>query len=387
METILADRRVWTRIQDCKIGPSGPCLNVIGLYLSETKLRASRVQWQCKTEQAGSWTAKAVPLSFAGRFDFPLKWQGVSGLFVPLPRMDFLCAENLTVRQAFSSCILQALQTIFRTTYNDLQRTFPTLIALHLPERSSWRKYDEDFIKLLRGILELQFPAEFERIMRESTGVESFKIGRITAAFASLSRLFSSEDGRNLTVRIDNTWTEFILRDAQHKVLQQGSAAIAIPENYELAQTPIAIRLNDFLNDSTAVWHEAHFSSWLESFDFVCREFQRIGWAKADRAAIISPWEKRPEVEAVLRRCGLLDDLSPPCAFPHPENALAVFAGREILDRLSSAAATAEKSPQNQLSATPDIPRKSDPFADIFSESATPFSEKLEPKSFNPFDF
>lgn len=370
----------WIDSSEIRIKSSGPCLQILGLFLSETGIRASRAaNWHL--DKSNHWTAGAIPLTFMGEPIYFMEWQGIQNLFVPMARMDFHCAENLTYREAFSACISHAIQLLFQTRSNDLQTDWPILIMISFPERTRWQPYRADFEKLFLEI----FHDSFQMILRQRN---LNLMPRFMLELTALSHACSCNimPCYYLTIHAEPDWTEIILRDKQQRLIQQRSVALAMPENQDLIKTPIQIRLNDYIHDSTEIWQEAYFTSWLDAFQKICRDFFQDlkDELKPDFISIIAPWDTSHVIGNFCLQNHWIaknQDIN----YPNPDEILVLFAVNAMMDRLAKNLYDRDNKIDHKI-----IKPRQDPFADIFLESnLESFQKETQSKSIsiNPFDF
>ena len=320
MDTMLLKDQNWDQI--CRRSGSGPP-QVISLYLGDDELSAAGL-----TLGADGRLAQPKPFSFNGTKTLPLAWRGVGDIFVSPARMGFRCAPDLTYREALIGCLTDAAERLFCTSSNALDRKRSTLVVAQCPEYTFWEKYQADYLELIHGVF---------------ADLPLASVGLVALSWACAP---AHPEGPYLVVQIGKHWTQFSVRAPKGELLRHTSAALALPEASKYDK-PLVMRMNDYVNGSTAVWHEVRTQSWLNAFAGVCHDLWCSRWPIAEQALVLCAPDLFPRVRPILEDGGLLIGSCAPMS-TEPACILAGAVGRNLRGTLPQVGRPQTKGSRNR---------------------------------------
>ncbi len=181
-------------------------------------------------------------------------WKGIDGFYVPTSQMIFQCREGVTYGDVCSR--------YFSNVAVQMRKKLPEgvlIAAISIPERQIWSQSKQAYIDLLE----------------QAFGRECKDIFPVLVSLPQACALQNYNSRKVLFLSIERDWTEFYVFDKQESAYKT-AAAFGYIEGQRL-DSPMAVRLNDYQNNSTAWWKGRTFDSWSHGFreiwESVCSEY------------------------------------------------------------------------------------------------------------------
>lgn len=261
--------------------------NIISFYAADNQISAAKVLW--KAEKSGTAAGfNIVPISFKNNVSFPLTWAGRDEILVPPAQLDFHCSPTVSYRQALCNRMMEAADIIFKEKQKEALLSEPYLLLFAFPERQQWEEGGKHLVELLQEVFS---PFCLCRV--------------IVVKYSQGAALKMPAVQTLLSVRTGESWTEMAVRLPDGQTVHESAAALKMPENKDLRQTPIRIRINDYIHNSCSIWTEMESPSWADAFFKVCRDFKDAGWPVCRQINVICKREYYSAVRDGLQKSGL----------------------------------------------------------------------------------
>lgn len=204
-------------------------LYVVGIHISETELFCSNAKQASGPKSAGSASICAQCKK--------VEWRGITNFVVPPQYFDFLCAPDITYKEALLSFIKESVSEIIKKPSNGAM-----VIAFSFPAHVLWEGTDN----VLQSLLDQLF---------------SDKEWMIPTVI-SIPNHYADKNA-DAMMYAGKTWTTFFHGKNKYSV------AFGTGTDYQ------NFRCNDYLNNSTQEWTQKSYPSWEAGFLDICRSLSK----------------------------------------------------------------------------------------------------------------